>query len=183
MARTGPVVALLRGVNVGGHQLSMAALRTHLEQAGCADVATYIQSGNVVLTPPKVRGSLDGWLSDRIGELAGFSVPTVTRTRAELDAVVEGNPYPTAEGTTLHVVFFGEPVPPAVIERVDLDAVAPEECALVGRDLYLHLPNGMGRAALPAALEKAGRALKGPQGTARNWNTVQKLQGMLHERG
>ncbi|MFN8023646.1 MAG: DUF1697 domain-containing protein [Acidimicrobiales bacterium] len=183
MARTTPVVALLRGVNVGGHQLSMAALRTHLEQAGCSDVATYIQSGNVVLTPPKVRGSLDAWLSERIGELAGFAVPTVTRTRAEFDAVVDGNPYPTAEGKTLHVIFYGEPLPAAVIEGIDLAAMAPEECSLAGRELYLHLPNGMGRAVLPVAVDKAGRAAKAPTGTARNWNTVLKLQGMLHERG
>ena len=49
------VVALLRGINVGGHRLSMADLRRHLEDLGCTDVATYIQSGNVVLTPPAVE--------------------------------------------------------------------------------------------------------------------------------
>jgi uncharacterized protein (DUF1697 family) len=164
VARTGPVVALLRGVNVGGHQLSMAALRTHLEQVGCTGVATYIQSGNVVLTPPKVRGSLDGWLSDRIGELAGFPVPTVTRTRAELDAVVEGNPYPTAEGTTLHVVFFGEPVPPAVIARVDLDAVAPEECALVGRGPLPAPAERDGSGCAPGGAGEGGSGAEGASG-------------------
>lgn len=175
------VVALLRGVNVGGRQVSMARLRKHLEELGCTDVRTYIQSGNVVLTPPKQRGSLDGWLSDRIGELAGFEVPTVTRTVAEFDAVVAGNPYPSASGTQLHVVFFGDAPARDVLDAVDLAAVAPEECALVGRELYLHLPNGMGRALLPVALEKAGRRLKTPSsGTSRNWNTVLKLQAMLH---
>ena len=177
----GRVVALLRGVNVGGHQLSMAGLRDLLEGLGCADVRTYIQSGNVVLTPPTVRGSLDRWLSEQIGALAGFEVPTVTRTADELDAVVTGNPYPSASGTQLHVVFYGDAPTRAVLDAVDLAAMAPEECTLIGRDLYLHLPNGMGRAVLPVALEKAGRRLKAPSGTARNWNTVLKLQAMLHD--
>jgi uncharacterized protein (DUF1697 family) len=167
-------------VNVGGHQLSMAGLRAHLEGLGCADVQTYIQSGNAVLTPPKVRGSLDVWLSERIGEFAGFAVPTVSRTVDELDAVVVNNPYPVASGTQLHVVFFGAEPDRAVVESIHAAAFAPEECRVVGRELYLHLPNGMGRAKLPVALEQAGRRLKAPAGTARNWNTVLKLQAMLH---
>jgi uncharacterized protein (DUF1697 family) len=176
----GRVVAWLRGVNVGGHQLSMAALRSGLTEFGCTDVATYIQSGNVVLTPPKVTGSLDAWLSARIGDLAGFAVPTVTRTAAELDALVAGNPYPSATGTQLHVVFFAEVPPSEVFAAVDPASVTPEEWTLAGRDLYLHLPNGMGRARLPVALEKAGRRLKAPPGTSRNWNTVCKVDEMLH---
>ena len=67
-----------------------------------------------------------------------------------------------------------------LVATVDLDAVAPETCTLAGRDLYLYLPNGMGRAALPVALEKAGRKQRSPGGTSRNWNTVRKLQEMLH---
>ncbi|MGD9755355.1 MAG: DUF1697 domain-containing protein, partial [Acidimicrobiia bacterium] len=39
---------LLRGVNVGGVKLPMAPLRTALADAGYANVATYIQSGNIV---------------------------------------------------------------------------------------------------------------------------------------
>jgi uncharacterized protein (DUF1697 family) len=158
----------------------MAALRSGLTEFGCTDVATYIQSGNVVLTPPAVDAPLDAWLSERIGEIAGFAVPTVTRTAAEIDAVVAGNPYPSASGTQLHVVFFGEAPPSAVFDAVDPASVAPEEWMLAGRDLYLHLPNGMGRASLPVALEKAGRKVKGPPGTSRNWNTVRKVQAMLH---
>lgn len=159
----------------------MADLRRHLTELGCTDVRTYIQSGNVVLTPPTATGPIDAWLSARIGELAGYAVPTVTRTARELRGVIDGNPYPTSSGTQLHVVFFGGAPPRSLVEALDLEALAPEECTLVGRDLYLHLPNGMGRAVLPVALEKAGRKLKVPPGTARNWNTVVKLQEMLGE--
>lgn len=172
------VVALLRGINVGGHRLSMADLRRHLEDLGCTDVATYIQSGNVVLTPPAIERPLDDWLSEQIGALAGYSVPTITRTARELDAVVAHNPYPSASGTMLHVVFFAGQPARALLDG--LDAFAPEECTLVGCDLYLHLPNGMGRALLNVALDKAVKRQRAAPGTARNWNTVLKLQQMAH---
>lgn len=175
-------MALLRGVNVGGRKLSMASLRAGLAEAGCTDVETYIQSGNVVLTLPATAGvDHDAWLSTVIGPIAGFDVAVVTRNAAELDAVVAGNPYPDATGTQLHVVFHAAAPDPTVLDRIDVDAFAPEACTLVGRDLYLFVPGGLGRARLPVALEKAGRRAKASAvGTSRNWNTVLKLQLMAH---
>ena len=169
---------MLRGVNVGGsHKLPMATLRAALVESGCTDVETYIQSGNVILTPPSGQSGKDiaGWLEGVVTHAAGFRVPVVVRTRAELERTIAGNPYPHATGTQLHVVFFGAPPPPAVLDGVDVAALSPEECELVGKDLYLHLPNGMGRAKLPVELAKAGRRMKSEPGTARNWNTVLKL--------
>jgi uncharacterized protein (DUF1697 family) len=171
-------VVLLRGVNVGGsHTLPMSALRSGLEASGCTDVATYIQSGNVVLTPPAPGPKdLGAWLARIIADVAGFEVPVVLRTVAELERAVTRNPYPDAGGTELHVVFFAEPPDEVALGGVDRATFAPEEFTLVGRDLYLHLPNGMGRARLPVALEKAGRTAARPGvGTARNWKTVLKL--------
>ncbi|MEZ5100718.1 MAG: DUF1697 domain-containing protein [Thermoleophilia bacterium] len=164
------VVALLRGVNVGGRRLAMATLRDGLARAGCDRVETYVQSGNVVLVPPEpAPDDLAGWLEARIGELAGFPVPVVLRTAAELAAVVAASPYPQAGGAQLHVSFYRE-APVDLLAGIDLAAFAPGHATLVGRDLYLHLPDGMGRAALPAALARAGGTA-----TTRNWNTVLRL--------
>jgi uncharacterized protein (DUF1697 family) len=171
------IVALLRGVNVGGsHKLPMTTLRAALEDAGCTDVVTYIQSGNVVLTPPTpAPKDVQEWLTRTVSDVAGFEVPVVARTAADMRRVVERNPYPDASGAQLHVVFFASRPNSDVLKTVDLTAFSPEECELLGSELYLHLPNGMGRAKLPAALEKVGRAAKGEPGTTRNWNTVLKL--------
>jgi uncharacterized protein (DUF1697 family) len=171
------LVALLRGVNVGGRPLSMSGLRDALAAAGCTDVATYIQSGNVVLTPPEpAPDDLQTWLEQEISAVAGFDVPVVLRTSQELEATVAANPYPDTGGTRLHVVFFAADPGSAVLDGLDVATFAPEACTLVGRDLYLHLPGGMGRAKLPVALERAGRAAQPPAvGTARNWSTVLKL--------
>ncbi|MEE2059751.1 hypothetical protein [Rhodococcus artemisiae] len=71
---------------------------------------------------------------------------------------------------------MAEEPPKAILDALDLRSFLPEECVLIGRELYLHLPNGMGRARLPTALEKAGRRIDpSGVGTSRNWNTVLEL--------
>lgn len=170
-------IVLLGGVNVGGHRLAMTDLRAVLGETGCTDIVTYIQSGNAVVLPPSPEpGDLAASLSEAITAVAGYRVPVVLRTRDDLAALVDANPYPGTEGNKLHVVFFAEPPRPGVLDDLDLPSFLPEECAQIGRDLYLHLPNGMGRATLPTALARAGRrADPTAVSTARNWNTVLTL--------
>ncbi len=173
------VVALLRGVNIGKRQLPMASLRAGLEQARCTDVATYVQSGNAVVTPPAAAaGDVPGWLTATISTIAGFDVPVVVRTASELATVVSAAPYRDVGATKLHVVFCASP-PPAL--DVDLDATAPEHATVLGREVYLHLPDGMGRAKLPVVV---GRHLtrSGIVATTRNWNTVEALCRLLDGR-
>jgi uncharacterized protein (DUF1697 family) len=171
------VVALLRGVNVGGRTLSMAALREALAAEGCGDVVTYIQSGNAVLTlPPRAPRDPTSWIEAVVADVAGYDVPVVLRTPAELRRVVAANPYPHAAAKELHVVFFARAPARPFLAALDVESFAPERATLSGRELYLHLPNGMGRAKLPPALEQAGSKLRPPAtGTARSWNTVGRL--------
>jgi uncharacterized protein (DUF1697 family) len=170
-------ILLLRGVNVGGRKLVMAELRAALEKAGCRQVVTYIQSGNVVLEPPAdAPGDLDGWFEGLVSDVAGFPVAVVRRSGPELARTVAVNPFPGSSGATLHVVFLASPPGPELFyPLVDVDT-GDERYHLEGRDLYLRLPNGMGRAQLPLLIDRAGRRMKPPVlGTARNWNTVLKL--------
>lgn len=174
------IVALLRGVNIGRRQLPMAGLRAGLEAAGCTEVVTYLQSGNVVLLPPAAAGKQPAaWLSRTITEIAGFDVTVVVRTKSQIADAIARNPYPGAGGTLLHVVFCSA-APPVL--SADLDALAPEHATVVGHDVYLHLPNGMGRAALPALVEKDLKRA-GVVGTARNWNTVEALHELSRAAG
>jgi uncharacterized protein (DUF1697 family) len=74
----------------------------------------------------------------------------------------------------VHVLFGLQPGPVTATELPDAAPFAPEELAVVGRDLHLLLPNGMGRAKLPVAL---GR-VRSFRGTARSWRTVTTLLDM-----
>jgi uncharacterized protein (DUF1697 family) len=166
------LVALLRGINVGGKgKLPMATVRAVFEAAGASDVVTYIQSGNVVFSHRAGSlATLERNLEDALAREAGFSVPVMLRTAAEIAAVVANNPYPNAQPKQLHVVFLAGKPSAAAVRSIDRDKYEPEEFVVAGREVYMHLPNGLGRAKLPPALAK----LQTP-GTARNWQTVNKL--------
>ena len=158
-------VALLRGINVAGKRIvKMDALRRSFAAAGAKDVATYIQSGNVVFTHARASAAA---LEKQLATDFGFAIPVVLRTAAELASVIEANPF-AAPADHLHVLFL--PKAPAPIDVV---ATKPERYGLVGRDVYLCLPNGIGRSKLAGALMKAL-----PDATARNWRTVQQLHAM-----
>jgi uncharacterized protein (DUF1697 family) len=171
------VVALLRGVNIGKRRVAMVDLRSGLEAVGCRDVVTYVQSGNIILTPPTRAGHrtlLVKWLEPALSEIAGFDIPVVLRSAAELQQIVANNPFPKSSGTQLHVSFYDEP-PLELLGGLDLGAFAPEQCSLIGSDLYFALPNGMGESKLPAAVTKVSTRIKANRWTVRNWNTVLKL--------
>jgi uncharacterized protein (DUF1697 family) len=166
-------VALLRGINVGGKsKVAMAALRDVCESAGCEDVVTYIQSGNVVLKSKLTADKLRTVLEAAIAAEFGFNPAVMIRTAKEMAAVVKANPYADADEKIIHVGFLHAAPNAATKKCLAAIDCTPEEVAAVGRDLYLHLPNGMGRAALPVQLE---RCLRPTPVTVRNWRTVKKL--------
>jgi uncharacterized protein (DUF1697 family) len=171
-------VVLVRGINVGGsNKLAMGDLRQVCVDAGCDDVATYIQSGNVVLRSPLRPAGLEAAVERGIRAVAGLEVVVMVRTFRELTAVVEGGVYADeTDGTKRIVAFLKRALPAGALAKLDLAKFAPEECTLRWRELYFHLPNGQGRAKLPAAVTRAtGEAVPG---TARNWKTVEKLNAM-----
>jgi uncharacterized protein (DUF1697 family) len=166
-------VALLRGINVGGKaKIPMAALRETCAAAGCEDVVTYIQSGNVVLESRLTADKLRTALEEAIAKDFGSNTAVMIRTAKEWAAVVDHNPYSDGDDKTVHVGFLHAAPDAATKKCLAAIDCAPEELTVVGRDIYLHLPNGMGRAALPVQME---RCLRPTAVTVRNWRTVTKL--------
>jgi uncharacterized protein (DUF1697 family) len=166
-------IALLRGINVGsGRKVAMSDLRALMEEAGCTSVTTFIQSGNVVFShPSRSTTALEKDLERRIASLAGFDVAVMIRTAKEWAAVIDRVPFPQAALAAVHVAFLkGRPTRPG---RAAFESVAApgERFAFGEREVYLHLPKGVGTAKLPPALTK----LSTPA-TVRNWRTVTKLR-------
>jgi uncharacterized protein (DUF1697 family) len=168
------VAALLRGINLGpSRRIAMPALRAIVEGLGHTDVETYLQSGNVVFTPkPKAPKDLAGSLTAAIAKASGHDVPVVIRTAAELQEIVSANPYPVADPTRVVVAFLGEAVEVGDLGLGDLSAYLPDELAIVGREIYVSVPNGQGRSKLMRELteKRAPTTL-----TVRNWRTVTAL--------
>ena len=82
-------IALLRGINVGGHKLiKMAELKSHFTSCGATKVRTYIQSGNVVFEhSAKTTANLHQILEQHLASNLGFTVPTLVKTTKELAAI------------------------------------------------------------------------------------------------
>ncbi len=175
-------VALLRGVNVGGHRkLPMATLRAVASGCGFRDVATYIQSGNVVFTASLSAAKVASRLHGAIFAETDIDTQVVVRTAANLAAVVAQNPFLArgADEKLLHVTFLYADAMPTV-DAVDPSVYAPDALELVGAHAYLHTPNGMGRSKLAndAMLRKLGLT-----GTTRNWRTCTTLAEMAASLG
>ena len=139
-------VALLRGINVGGNnRIAMADLRRWIEALGYESVATYIQSGNVVLSgPSRTTSEVAAAVRAAIQGGCGLDVAVMVRTREDLAQVVAGNPYPEAddEPTKVHVAFLTDEPDLAGLEAVDAASYAPDEWAAGPGVLYLRFPTG-----------------------------------------
>ena len=166
-------IALLRGINLASrNRVSMPELRAALEEAGYEDVATLVQSGNIVLTSSKTPATVEREIREIVAGM-GVDCAVVVRTRDELAGVVERNPIPegVSKPKMLQVTFFSsEPDPDEVAKLLEQD-FGEERVEVSGREAYAWHPNGIHKSKLARDLGKGLRA----DGTARNWNTVTKL--------
>ncbi len=176
---TGTHVALLRGINVGGkNKLLMRDLAAMFSEAGCDEVRTYIQSGNVVFRagPALVRRVPD-LVSEAIAARFGYRVPVVTRTAGELAAIIPANPFPGVAAevgrlSQLHVGFLADRPEAAAIDALDPDRSPPDEFVVIGREVYSYCPQGFAGTKLTTRFFESKLSTTM---TARNWKTVMKL--------
>jgi uncharacterized protein (DUF1697 family) len=174
-------VALLRGVNVGGkNRLPMKGLAAMFAEAGCTDVVTYIQSGNVVFRATEACAArLPAAISKAVADRLGFRAPVVMRTAGELRAVARGNPFlrggTSAEAESLQVMFLANRPSSAGVAALDPERSPPDEFQVKGREIYLRCPNGVGRSRLTNEYFDSKLATTS---TMRNWRTVLKLVEM-----
>lgn len=175
-------LALLRGINVGGKNiLPMRDLAAIFGDAGCENVRTFIQSGNVVFNASaSASRRLAGEVAARIEERFGYKVPVILRTAQQLHDVVSNNPFlkPGSAEEILHVMFLADRPIPAKIAALDLNRSLPDTFIVRGQEIYLNLPNGGGKSKLTNAWFDAKLSTVS---TVRNWRTVNKLLTMMED--
>ena len=172
-------VALLRGINVGGkHILPMKDLAAIFSAAGCTDVITYIQSGNVVFDArAALARGLPAAIAAAILSRFGHRVPVILRSAGELDEIVQANPFVAtgADPATLHVAFLAAVPDAARLAALDPHRSPRDELAAGKQELYLRLRDGVGRTKLTSAYLDATLATTS---TLRNWRTVLALRDL-----
>lgn len=168
-------IALFRGINVGGNNpLPMKQLVALLEDAGCRDVRTYIQSGNAVLRSPLADAArLTTRIRSAVAACCGFESQVMILGHKELARAAAANPFAEAAASpkSVHLYFLAERPRRPDFESLDRVKAASESYALKGKVLYLHTPDGLGTSKLAARIERD----LGVAATARNWRTVTAL--------
>jgi len=175
-------IALLRGINLASrNRVSMPDLRKALDAAGYEDVATLVQSGNIVLTSAKKPKTLEMEISALVKDEFGVEAATVVRTRDELAGVIERNPIPDGPSIPklFQVTFFSDEPDAARVAELEEQDFGNEEVVVIGREAYAWHPDGIQKSKLAREL---GKGLRG-DGTARNWNTVTKLLELADSAG
>lgn len=177
------VISLLRGVNLGGQKiLKMEALRALYESLKFKDVASFIQSGNVVFrTKENDLNKISKRIGDGIEKTFGFRPEVILRTTEEMRGVIARNPFANRkdiEPSKLLVWFLSSAPDAEARKKLDTVKRQQEELRLDERELYIYFPDGQGRSKL--SLPAVDRALK-VLGSGRNWNSVLKLMEMAEK--
>ena len=170
-------VALLRGINVGGNVLKMDRLREVCEGLGFKNVRTYVQSGNVVFEADSSSPSLTQ-LEHRLADESRLPVVALLRTDKEMQKIIAGNPFLARSGidhTKLHVTFLSDSATKEGLTKLSEISAGADEFHAIGKQIYVHCPNGYSRTKLTNNAIEKKLALKA---TTRNWNTVVRLYEM-----
>jgi uncharacterized protein (DUF1697 family) len=171
-------IALFRGINVGGrHILPMKELAALLEDLGCRNVKTYIQSGNAVFESKANNTSqLSKKISAEIKRRRGFEPHVLLLRPEEMEKAITNNPFHDGEKDpkALHVGFLTSTPKTPNLKALEGLKTDREQFKLLDNIFYLYAPEGIGRSKLAASTEK----LLGVPLTDRNWGTVRKIMEM-----
>lgn len=157
----------------------MKELLALYQSLGYSDVATYIQSGNVVFkAKEKDAAVLVKQIQHKIADHFGFDVPVIIRTVEAMRTVLASNPFLREKGIEedkLHVTFLDKLPAQAHIDKLLTYDFSPDQFILHGLEVYVYCPNGYGRTKIHNNFFE--NKLK-VGATTRNWKTVNVLAGM-----
>lgn len=173
-------ISILRGINVSGTKKTpMKELLAQYEALGFTNVATYIQSGNLVFqSAEKDTRSLISQIEEKLKGHFGFEIPVLLRTAGEMKSVLEQNPFlkeQDIQTDKLHVTFLAQQPEASAIEKVQAYDFSPDRFILAGREIYVYCPNGYGRTKINNNFFEAKLKVGA---TTRNWKTVNVLADM-----
>jgi uncharacterized protein (DUF1697 family) len=172
-------IALLRSINVSGHNLiKMTTLKQLFLDLGYHDVSTYIQSGNVIFKSNiKEPILIEDTIISAISKHFGHAIKVLILTKNELTTIFNSNPFlakdPTMDISKLHVTILNKKPDLAEISPIEiLVANSNDEFELIENTIYLYCPDGYGKTKLNNNLFEKNLQVNT---TTRNWKTIGKL--------
>lgn len=177
-------LALLRGINVSGHNMiKMEALKTTLKAIGFENVETYIQSGNVFVDTEEENAAAVGFkIKQEIFKVFGHEVPVVVIGKTDLEACFNNNPFlkeKEADTKKLYVAFVSTILRSDNTNDLKMSQVKPDEASIDANRIYIKYAVGAGKTRFDQKYIEKKLNLTA---TIRNWNTVTQLLKMFEER-
>ncbi|OQR56782.1 DUF1697 domain-containing protein [Bacillus sp. CDB3] len=173
-------IALLRGINVGGHKvIKMLDLKKIFESIGLKKVKTYIQSGNVVFESEEEISFLKERIECEIKNVFDFDVPVMLRTNEAFINIINKCPYEAnslLEGESMHVAFLANVLPEKEKNQLLMLKNETEDCYIDENVVYLFFKKSIRNSKLMNQFQK----LHTPA-TVRNWRTVNKLKAIAED--
>ena len=152
----------------------MPELRAMATDLGYTEVATYINSGNLIFVSTKKAADLEREISLGLSKRFGTSTDVAVRTPAQLKKVVADNPYPDGSPSQVTVAFLTKAAPAGAKKKVAAMATEAEPFTFAGSEVYVHYSNGLGKSKLAERFS----SVIGVSSTVRNMNTVTKVLAM-----
>ncbi len=173
-------ISILRGINVSGQKkVPMKELLALYQSLGYTDVATYIQSGNVIFkSAEKSAPVLISQIESKIAGHFGFEVPVIIRTAEQMSAVLTSNPFLKEKGIEedkLHVTFLDKMPAQSQLDKLRGYDFTPDRFVVHNLEVYVYCPNGYGRTKIHNNFFE-NKVKVGA--TTRNWKTVNTLVDM-----
>lgn len=167
-------IALLRGINVGGHKkVPMAELRELLTKSGLDNVRTYIQSGNVIFQSSESnKGKLEVVVHKAIKGHFGFDVPILVRSKDEIEAILSDCPFNEEKKIASYFILFSEIPDKELVKETSKEMFLGEEFIITKNCVYIFYSVGAGKAKLGVNWFEKRLKIKA---TARNYRTMAKL--------
>jgi uncharacterized protein (DUF1697 family) len=177
------IISILRGINVSGkNKIPMVELKAMYEGLKFKNVITYIQSGNVIFSASESDSkTLSKKIEQGILKKFGFNVPVITRSIDEIQAAIKKNPFLKEKGIELeklHVTFLEDSPAADTLKKVLEYNYEPDTFTIVGKEVYLHCPNGYGNTKLTNTFFENKLKVRA---TTRNWRTTNELLRIASE--
>ena len=173
-------IALLKGINVGGHKkVPMADLRELLSKSGFENVQTYIQSGNVILQSNNSDISkIESDIEKSIEDYFGFEVSVLVKTRQDLQRIFDDSSFTEDKKKASYFMMFHDCPSDDLVKEASEKVYEGEEYKIINNCIYYYYEKGLGKAKFNVNFfERKFKTFA----TARNYNTMVKLLSLSAE--
>lgn len=181
-----PLAVFLRGINVGGIQIKMDALKTAFTELGFSGVQTILASGNVIVTPPDdanpaaLKANIERELSRRFG----YEAHVILRDSAAISAILKaGQALTVPEDAHRYALLCDDAGLPAELQTLydSMTHLPGEQFHPIDGEALWVVPKG---STLKSAFgdKVLGSKKFKPRLTSRNLQTIEKVHRLLNTR-